>query len=866
MKTSDIRTLFLDYFEGRGHEIVPSSSLVPDDDPTLLFTNAGMVQFKEVFLGRENRECARAVTDQRCVRAGGKHNDLENVGYTARHHTFFEMLGNFSFGDYFKRDAIGYAWELLTDGFGLPADRLWVTVYEEDDEAAGIWLDEIGISRNRFSRIGAQDNFWAMGDTGPCGPCSEIFYDHGSAVSGGPPGSPESEGDRYVEIWNLVFMQFNRDNNGTDILLPRPSVDTGLGLERLAAVLQGVHSNYETDLFVSLIAAAANAVETDKIDDHSLKVIADHIRSTAFLIVDGVIPSNEGRGYVLRRIIRRAIRHGYRLGQKDPFLHRLVAPLAAEMGMAYPEISNKLHHVETVLQAEGERFLDTLEQGLRILDNEISNLVGNVIPGETVFRLYDTYGFPADLTADVAREQGLTLDLASFDHAMKEQRERARAASQFQSADVLEVSVKSPTEFLGYTTTTAPGQVLSLFRESKEVDSLSMGDAGSIILDRTPFYAESGGQVGDGGLIETQDASFRVTSVQYLGQKVIVHTGVMERGNVCLAGNVTASVDRETRNATMGNHSATHLLGAVLQEVIGKHVEQKGSLVEQDRLRFDFSHGEAINPDTLDVIERRVNEEIRNNHEVVTREMHFNEAKAEGAIAVFNEKYDDTVRVVGMGSYSLELCGGTHVQRTGDIGAFRLVSESGISAGVRRIEAITGESARKYTSENSSLLDRVANIMRTSVIEIESKAKQIQIRIRELDREVKRLHEQIAIGTDTSISPEVKDVGGVSVIVLRKDDVEVGVLRALLDKLRDRLGTGIVVIGGIREGKVTLLAGVTKSLTHTYSAGQLISYLAPLVGGRGGGKPEMAQGGGSDTEGIDNALTAVTGWVSNQQE
>ena len=866
MKTSDIRTLFLDYFEGRGHEIVPSSSLVPDDDPTLLFTNAGMVQFKEVFLGRENRECARAVTDQRCVRAGGKHNDLENVGYTARHHTFFEMLGNFSFGDYFKRDAIGYAWELLTDGFGLPADRLWVTVYEEDDEAAGIWLDEIGISRNRFSRIGAQDNFWAMGDTGPCGPCSEIFYDHGSAVSGGPPGSPESEGDRYVEIWNLVFMQFNRDNNGTDILLPRPSVDTGLGLERLAAVLQGVHSNYETDLFVSLIAAAANAVETDKIDDHSLKVIADHIRSTAFLIVDGVIPSNEGRGYVLRRIIRRAIRHGYRLGQKDPFLHRLVAPLAAEMGMAYPEISNKLHHVETVLQAEGERFLDTLEQGLRILDNEISNLVGNVIPGETVFRLYDTYGFPADLTADVAREQGLTLDLASFDHAMKEQRERARAASQFQSADVLEVSVKSPTEFLGYTTTTAPGQVLSLFRESKEVDSLSMGDAGSIILDRTPFYAESGGQVGDGGLIETQDASFRVTSVQYLGQKVIVHTGVMERGNVCLAGNVTASVDRETRNATMGNHSATHLLGAVLQEVIGKHVEQKGSLVEQDRLRFDFSHGEAINPDTLDVIERRVNEEIRNNHEVVTREMHFNEAKAEGAIAVFNEKYDDTVRVVGMGSYSLELCGGTHVQRTGDIGAFRLVSESGISAGVRRIEAITGESARKYTSENSSLLDRVANIMRTSVIEIESKAKQIQIRIRELDREVKRLHEQIAIGTDTSISPEVKDVGGVSVIVLRKDDVEVGVLRALLGKLRDRLGTGIVVIGGIREGKVTLLAGVTKSLTHTYSAGQLISYLAPLVGGRGGGKPEMAQGGGSDTEGIDNALTAVTGWVSNQQE
>ena len=865
MKTRDIRARFLDFFEGHGHQVVPSSSLVPHGDPTLLFTNAGMVQFKDVFLGQAKRDCPRAVTDQRCVRAGGKHNDLENVGYTARHHTFFEMLGNFSFGDYFKREAIGYAWELLTEDFGLPADKLWVTVFEEDDEAAGIWLDEIGVPKEQFSRAGVTDNFWSMGDTGPCGPCSEIFYDHGSAVSGGPPGSPDADGDRYVEIWNLVFMQFNRDGAGIDTPLPKPSVDTGMGIERLAAVLQGVHSNYEIDLFTALIEATANVLETDDLTNQSLKVIADHIRSTSFLIADGVTPSNEGRGYVLRRIIRRAIRHGYQLGQREPFLHRLVDPLVEQMGEAYPEIAQEKGRVERALTQEGERFLDTLDQGIRMLDQEISGLVGSVIPGETVFRLYDTYGFPADLTADVAREHGLTLDMSGFDRAMNDQRERARAASQFQMGEITGVSIEDSTAFLGYEVHESSGQVLALLRDSEEVDALSPGEDGFVILDRTPFYAESGGQVGDRGRMEADGLVFEVTDTRYLAHKVIAHVGTLREGVFHVGDRVHTAVDSVARSATANNHSATHLLHSALREIVGTHVEQKGSLVEPNRLRFDFSHGEAVDATLLDDVERRVNEEIRSNREVVTRRMNIDEARTAGAAALFGEKYDDVVRVVGMGDYSLELCGGTHVKRTGDIGAFRVVSESGIAAGVRRIEALTGESARRRVAEESTVLSRVAAVYRTGVGEIESKARQMQIRTRELERKIDDLQAQLAAGGGAAESPQTEEVGGVQVMVVRKDGVDVGALRVLLDTLRDRISSGIVVIGGVRESKVTLLAGVTSSLAKTYSAGQLISHLAPMVGGRGGGKAETAQGGGSNVECLDDALAAVTQWVSDQQ-
>ena len=865
MKTRDIRARFLDFFEGHGHQVVPSSSLVPHGDPTLLFTNAGMVQFKDVFLGQAKRDCPRAVTDQRCVRAGGKHNDLENVGYTARHHTFFEMLGNFSFGDYFKREAIGYAWELLTEDFGLPADKLWVTVFEEDDEAAGIWLDEIGVPKEQFSRAGVTDNFWTMGDTGPCGPCSEIFYDHGSAVSGGPPGSPDADGDRYVEIWNLVFMQFNRDGAGIDTPLPKPSVDTGMGIERLAAVLQGVHSNYEIDLFTALIEATANVLETDDLTNQSLKVIADHIRSTSFLIADGVTPSNEGRGYVLRRIIRRAIRHGYQLGQREPFLHRLVDPLVEQMGEAYPEIAQEKGRVERALTQEGERFLDTLDQGIRMLDQEISGLVGSVIPGETVFRLYDTYGFPADLTADVAREHGLTLDMSGFDRAMNDQRERARAASQFQMGEITGVSIEDSTAFLGYEVHESSGQVLALLRDSEEVDALSPGEDGFVVLDRTPFYAESGGQVGDRGRMEADGLVFEVTDTRYLAHKVIAHVGTFREGVFHVGDRVHTAVDSVVRSATANNHSATHLLHSALREIVGTHVEQKGSLVEPNRLRFDFSHGEAVDATLLDDVERRVNEEIRSNREVVTRRMNIDEARTAGAAALFGEKYDDVVRVVGMGDYSLELCGGTHVKRTGDIGAFRVVSESGIAAGVRRIEALTGESARRRVAEESTVLSRVAAVYRTGVGEIESKARQMQIRTRELERKIDDLQAQLAAGGGAAESPQTEEVGGVQVMVVRKDGVDVGTLRVLLDTLRDRISSGIVVIGGVRESKVTLLAGVTPSLAKTYSAGQLISHLAPMVGGRGGGKAETAQGGGSNVECLDDALAAVTQWVSDQQ-
>ena len=858
MKTTAIRQKFLDYFVANGHEAVSSSPLVPHNDPTLLFTNAGMVQFKDVFLGQDKRSYNRAVTSQRCVRAGGKHNDLENVGYTARHHTFFEMLGNFSFGDYFKREAIAFAWELLTVGYGLPEEKLWVTVFEDDDEAADLWLRDVGIPAERFARIGASDNFWAMGDTGPCGPCSEIFYDHGPEVEGGAPGSADADGDRYVEIWNLVFMQYNRDASGQDVPLPKPSVDTGMGLERLAAVLQGVHSNYETDLFQTLIEASAQVVGTDDVNHNSLKVIADHIRSTAFLITDGVTPSNEGRGYVLRRIIRRAIRHGHQLGATEPFLHKLVTSLVDQMGDAYPELAADQSRVEETLRLEGERFVDTLEQGIRILDQEISSLSGLVLAGDVAFRLYDTYGFPVDLTADYCREKGLTVDMAGFEQAMSEQRARARAASQFQMAETIEVSVDQSTTFSGYEELKGKATVLALLADGKEVQSLTSGQPAAVVLDTTPVYAESGGQVGDLARIERKGVMFDVAGAHYLAHRVIAHEGVLTQGHLEVGQSVTVSVDQNARAATAANHSATHLLHAALQQVLGSHVQQKGSLVEPQRLRFDFSHNDVVTADQLENIEMLVNTRVRANDEVTTEIMPLDDAREQGAAALFGEKYDDDVRVVDMGGFSLELCGGTHVTRTGNIGLFRIVSESGIAAGVRRIEALAGDGALKYVLDQSASLTRVAQLFRTSPGQIEDKASQMQRRLKELERKVEQLQAQLAAGGATDQFEErIQEVNGIKLLVTRHDGVAVKGLRVVLDRLRDKLGSGVVVIGGVHEGKVTLLAGVTRDLVDTYHAGRLISVLAPMVGGKGGGKADMAQGGGSDASALDAALAAV---------
>ncbi len=858
MKTTAIRQKFLDYFVANGHEAVSSSPLVPHNDPTLLFTNAGMVQFKDVFLGQDKRSYNRAVTSQRCVRAGGKHNDLENVGYTARHHTFFEMLGNFSFGDYFKREAIAFAWELLTVGYGLPEEKLWVTVFEDDDEAADLWLRDVGIPAERFARIGASDNFWAMGDTGPCGPCSEIFYDHGPEVEGGAPGSADADGDRYVEIWNLVFMQYNRDASGQDVPLPKPSVDTGMGLERLAAVLQGVHSNYETDLFQTLIEASAQVVGTDDVNHNSLKVIADHIRSTAFLITDGVTPSNEGRGYVLRRIIRRAIRHGHQLGATEPFLHKLVTSLVDQMGDAYPELAADQSRVEETLRLEGERFVDTLEQGIRILDQEISSLSGSVLAGDVAFRLYDTYGFPVDLTADYCREKGLTVDMAGFEQAMSEQRARARAASQFQMAETIEVSVDQSTTFSGYEELKGKATVLALLADGKEVQSLTSRQPAAVVLDTTPVYAESGGQVGDLARIERKGVMFDVAGAHYLAHRVIAHEGVLTQGHLEVGQSVTVSVDQNARAATAANHSATHLLHAALQQVLGSHVQQKGSLVEPQRLRFDFSHNDVVTADQLENIEMLVNTRVRANDEVTTEIMPLDDAREQGAAALFGEKYDDDVRVVDMGGFSLELCGGTHVTRTGNIGLFRIVSESGIAAGVRRIEALAGDGALKYVLDQSASLTRVAQLFRTSPGQIEDKASQMQRRLKELERKVEQLQAQLAAGGATDQFEErIQEVNGIKLLVTRHDGVAVKGLRVVLDRLRDKLGSGVVVIGGVHEGKVTLLAGVTRDLVNTYHAGRLISVLAPMVGGKGGGKADMAQGGGSDASALDAALAAV---------
>ncbi|MCG8070696.1 MAG: alanine--tRNA ligase [Candidatus Thiodiazotropha taylori] len=870
MKTSaDIRRAFLDYFAQHQHEIVASSPLVPQNDPTLLFTNAGMVQFKDVFLGREKRDYTRATSSQLCVRAGGKHNDLENVGYTARHHTFFEMLGNFSFGDYFKQDAIKYAWEFLTETIGLPAEKLWVTVYQDDQEAAEIWLNEIGVDPARFTRIGDKpggkryesDNFWSMGDTGPCGPCSEIFYDHGEAIWGGPPGTPEEEGDRYIEIWNLVFMQYNRDADGVMTPLPKPSVDTGMGLERLAAVLQHVHSNYEIDLFAYLIEAASKVTGCDNLQEKSLRVIADHIRSCAFLIVDGVLPSNEGRGYVLRRIIRRAIRHGYMLGVKDAFFYQLVEPLCQEMGEFYPELLKQQSQVEKVLRLEEERFAQTLEQGMKILEETISELQGKVIPGETVFKLYDTYGFPKDLTADIAREHELSIDQDGFEAAMGEQRKRAQAASQFAAGDAVDIALDEATRFTGYEGLEEAAEVVALSKDGTTVDQLSAGEQGMVFLNHTPFYAESGGQVGDLGVLEGDGLLFEVEDTRKQAGELFAHIGKLEEGVLKVGDRVTAQVNAYTRQATALNHSATHLLHAALRQVLGDHVAQKGSLVDAERLRFDFSHFEPITREQLQTIEQMVNEQIRYNHLVNTDIMSLDEAKETGAMALFGEKYDEKVRVLSMGDFSTELCGGTHVNAVGDIGLCKITAETGIAAGVRRIEAVTGQRAIEWMEADEERVQRVAEMIKSGRDEIEDKLTQILDRNRKLEKELEQLKAKLASAAGSDLASSAVAVGEIKVLAANLDGADPKSLRETMDQLKNKLGSAVILLTAVAGGKVSLVAGVTKDLTGSMKAGDLVKLAAEQVGGKGGGRPDMAQAGGSNPDAIPQALELVEPWV-----
>lgn len=869
MKSSaELRQGFLDFFRKRGHEIVPSSPLVPANDPTLLFTNAGMVQFKDVFLGKETRPYTRAASVQRCVRAGGKHNDLENVGYTARHHTFFEMLGNFSFGDYFKREAIQFAWDFLVEELGIPPGKLWVTVYEEDDEAADIWLNEIKVDPARFTRIGDKpggkryesDNFWSMGDTGPCGPCTEIFYDHGPEVPGGPPGTPEEDGDRYIEIWNLVFMQYDRDKAGTLHPLPKPSVDTGMGLERLAAVMQGVHSNYEIDLFVHLIEAAAQITGCTDRRNNSLKVIADHIRSCAFLIVDGVMPSNEGRGYVLRRIIRRAVRHGHKLGVREPFFHKLVQPLADEMGQAYPELPRAQALVERVLKQEEERFAETLEQGLQILEQAIAGLEGDTIPGETVFRLYDTYGFPVDLTGDIARERGLKLDMAGFEREMAAQRERARAASGFAADYGKAPPVEGETEFTGYEATAGTATVTGLYRDGEPVDELAEGESGLLVLDRTPFYAESGGQIGDTGSLIADGGRFRVTDTRKQGS-VFVHVGEVTDGAIRVGDKVEALVDAERRHDIALNHSATHLLHAALRRVLGEHVTQKGSLVEADRLRFDFSHFEPLTPAQLAEIEDLVNARIRDDLPVETRVMAPQEAIAQGAMALFGEKYGEKVRVLSMGDFSVELCGGTHVARTGEIGLFKIVGETGIASGVRRIEAMTGQHALDYVREQERRLGEIAGLLKTDREKAVERVRQLLERNRSLEKEIERLEGKLASAQGDELASQAIAIGDIKVLAARLDGVDPKALRETVDQLKNKLGQAVIVLGTVRGGKVALVAGVSKALTDRIKAGEVVNVVARGVGGKGGGRPDMAQAGGNQPEKLPEALQSAIEYI-----
>ncbi|HBR1252609.1 TPA: alanine--tRNA ligase [Klebsiella pneumoniae] len=868
--TAEIRQAFLDFFHSKGHQVVASSSLVPHNDPTLLFTNAGMNQFKDVFLGLDKRNYSRATTAQRCVRAGGKHNDLENVGYTARHHTFFEMLGNFSFGDYFKQNAIKYAWELLTgeNWFALPKEKLWVTVYETDDEAFDIWANEVGVPRERIIRIGdnkgapfASDNFWQMGDTGPCGPCTEIFFDHGDHIWGGPPGSPEEDGDRYIEIWNIVFMQFNRQADGTMEPLPKPSVDTGMGLERIAAVLQHVNSNYDIDLFRDLIASVAKVTGATDLTNKSLRVIADHIRSCSFLVADGVIPSNENRGYVLRRIIRRAIRHGNMLGAKDTFFWKLVAPLIDVMGSAGDELKQQQAQVEQVLKTEEEQFARTLERGLALLDEELSKLKGDTLDGETAFRLYDTYGFPVDLTADVCRERNIKVDEAGFEAAMEEQRRRARESSGFGADYNAMIRVDGASEFKGYDHLELNGKVTALFIDGKAVDSVSAGQEAVVILDQTPFYAESGGQVGDKGELKGAGFSFAVSDTQKYGQ-AIGHIGKVASGSLKVGDAVQADVDEARRQRIRLNHSATHLMHAALRQVLGTHVAQKGSLVNDKALRFDFSHFEAMKPEEIRAVEDLVNAQIRRNLAIETNIMDIDAARASGAMALFGEKYDDRVRVLRMGDFSTELCGGTHAARTGDIGLFRITSESGTAAGVRRIEAVTGEGAMAILHAQSDQLNDIAQLLKGDSHNLGEKVRAALERTRQLEKELQQLKEQAAAQESANLSSKAEEINGVKLLVSELTGVEPKMLRTMVDDLKNQLGSTIVVLATVADGKVSLIAGVSKDVTDRVKAGELVGMVAQQVGGKGGGRPDMAQAGGTDASALPAALASVKGWVS----
>jgi alanyl-tRNA synthetase len=867
MKSSEIRQQFLDYFKSKGHAIVASSPLVPGNDPTLLFTNAGMVQFKDLFLGHEQRDYKRATTSQRCVRAGGKHNDLENVGYTARHHTFFEMLGNFSFGDYFKKDAIHFAWELLTGVYKLPKEKLWVTVYETDDEAYNIWANEIRVPRDRITRIGdkpggGSDNFWQMGETGPCGPCTEIFYDHGPEIPGGPPGTAEADGDRYIEIWNLVFMQFNRDDTGKLHPLPKPSVDTGMGLERIAAVLQGVHSNYEIDLFQDLIKAAARETACRDLHNNSLKVIADHIRACSFLIVDGVIPGNEGRGYVLRRIVRRAIRHGYKLGQKKTFFHKLVPDLVKAMGVAYPELAKAAERVGQVLKQEEERFAETLENGMAVLEGALQS-EDKMLDGDTVFRLYDTFGFPLDLTADIARERGITVDFAGFEAAMGQQRERARAASKFGTQTAVEYR-GGKTEFHGYDTLIVDdSKILAIYKGGSSVEAIEAGDTAIIVLDKTPFYAESGGQVGDRGQLIAARGTFHVSDTQKIQPEVFGHHGVLHTGILAIGDTLKGQVDTAARSRTMRNHSATHLMHKALREVLGSHVAQKGSLVDAEKTRFDFSHNAAMSADEIRRVEAIVNAEILVNAATSARVMKFDEAAKVGAMALFGEKYGDEVRVLDIGS-SRELCGGTHVARTGDIGLFKITSEGGVAAGIRRVEAVTGEGALALVQRQEESLQQAAAALKAPVAEVTQKIGQIVENVKNLEKELARLKSKLASSQGDDLAAQAVEIKGVKLLAAQMEGADSKALRDAMDKLKDKLKSCVLLLAAADGSKVALIAGVSADLTSKVKAGELVNFVAQQVGGKGGGRPDMAQAGGTDASKLPAALASVKGWVEQK--
>ena len=863
MKSAEIRSQFLEYFQENGHTIVSSSPLIPGNDPTLLFTNAGMVQFKDVFTGEETRPYQRATTSQRCVRAGGKHNDLENVGYTARHHTFFEMLGNFSFGDYFKEDAIRFAWDFLTKRLGLPEERLWVTVHHSDQEAEDIWIQTIGVDPNRLSRLGDKDNFWSMGDTGPCGPCSEIFYDHGPDVPGGPPGSKDDDLDRYIEIWNLVFMQFEQSADGTRTPLPKPSVDTGMGLERIAAVMQHVHSNYEIDLFQALLKAAAEVTHTQDLEAKSLRVIADHIRSCSFLICDGVLPSNEGRGYVLRRIIRRAIRHGHKLGCDQPFFHKIVHTLVAEMGEAYAELRDNEDRIVAALKQEEAQFAKTLDAGMKVLEDAVSSLTSKTLPGELIFRLYDTHGFPVDLTNDIARERNLELDIEGFEKAMDEQREKSRQGSSFAVEGQVRFDLDGSTEFLGYTHLDASAVVVALAKDGELVDALAAGDSGIVVLNQTPFYAESGGQQGDRGSLTSANGSYQVMGTKKFGAH-FGHEGKLGMGELKVGDTVNARVEGPRRQATALNHSATHLLHAALRTVLGDHVTQKGSLVTHERTRFDFSHPQPVTAEELIAIESMVNREIRQNEVVETRVMPIEEAKAAGAMALFGEKYDDEVRVLSMGDFSVELCGGTHVARTGDIGLFKILSEGGVASGVRRIEAVTGEGALEQVVALEATLDQAAALLKTGADSIISKIEQMTERLKGTEREVDALKMKLATQAGGDLLDDVVDVCGVQCLVASLDGQDPKTLRDTLDRVKNRLSQGVVVLATVRDEKVNLIAGVTDNLTDRVKAGDLIGFVAAQVGGRGGGRADMAQAGGTEPASLPDAMKSVAAWLEEQ--